>query len=537
MEEDTEASVGKIAKELTDDWRGRTKHESLAGAIGPQQKQGFARANYLASLLLQLHHPSAIVQTPSPPQAPYGRPSRFNSVAPRSPPVSPVPKALLDWLNTYHNPYPEDLQEVLQCRPSPSAHERFWDLVYSTQLRGDLKTTIRLLQTANFANASTAIEDGYEEPGYEGHQLDAVENVVGKCIDLLQTCPALTGNDWNVTKTEWVLFRNRVQRALTDLEAFAEDESEDRDDGNNRNIFQASRNSMSFSTASRRAESKVPWSIYEQLKAVYGQMQGLREEILLSAQDWLEATIYLTVWWDGQGDEVEDLTASRRSLRHTQHTRQVDVAPLAAYRRRLLLAFASVTDEPEDAVLGVNTVDPVQVGVASICEDNVEGAIALIRGWSMPIAAALVDVSSTAEWLPQKRPRSKGIMDGFDQEDLMVLSHGQTQQEQAGLDRDDFLIDYADLLSSKAKFVSKGGDVVREGWELAVRVLSRLDSAETAQNKIGQLFDKMALDSKEQVDKALAVCNDLGLSQQVRSISEVSQISRSYPHVRSLTLS
>lgn len=519
--DELELIFGHAVHDLTNEWNKHTKKESLPAAIGPQHKSGLAKANFLASLLLQLHHPTPTGKVPERQAPAYGRSARFGLV--KSGPTNvPLPKALLNWLNANHNPYPEDLVEVQQCKPSSTAHERFWDTVYSTILRGDINTTIQLLQNANFAHADTALEDGHDEPGYEGKQLVAVKEVVGRLVELLRTCPAVTDDDWNVTDTDWALFRNRVRRALSDLEAFAEDDSEDRFEANNANVFQSSRlgdstNGPDMRTSSRRAESKVPWSIYEQLKTVYGQLQGFREETLLCAQDWLEAVIYLTVWWDGTDDESSTMAASRRSMR-SQHTREVDISPYSAYRKRMHSAFAEVTYEPEDAVLGVNTVDPIQVGLASVCEDNVEGVVGLLRGWSMPVAVAVADVASAGGWLPQSRPRSKGMMDGFDQEDLMVLSHGQGQLE-GGLDRDGLLGDYADVLARSQHFKTQGG-IVKEGWELAIQVLSRLDSANTAQKRIGRVLDNLSLGSAHQVDKVLAVCNNLGLFKQVRSISE-----------------
>lgn len=524
-DEDLEVMIGNAVRDLMHEWHKNVENDSLPAAIGPQQKSGLTKANYLASLLFQLHHPSPLDSGSASQQAVSGNLSRSGLVQQRTT-NTPVPKALLDWLNTYHNPYPDDLSEVQRCRPSSTAHERFWDTVYSTILRGDINTTIQLLSSANFAHADTAIEDGYDEPGYKGKQLSAVQQVVGQCVQLLKTCPAVQDDDWNVTGTEWTLFRNRVRRALSDLEAFAEEDRED-GAGNTANVFQSSRlgestNSDNLRGSSRRAESKVPWSIYEQLKTVYGQLQGFREETLLSAQDWLEAVIYLTVWWDGTDDEAPTMASSRRSLRYAQHTRQVDVSPLTAYRKRLLLAFADVTDEPEDAVLGVNTVDPVQVGLASICEDNVEGVIGILRTWSLPVAAAVADVASVADWLPQSRPRSKGLMDGFDQEDLMVLSHGQAQKTN-DLSRDDLLSEYAQVLAQRGSFDRVPLGIFgkpKQGWELAVQVLSRLESGDMAQKKIGQVLDNILLDSAQQVDKVLAVCNSLGLAQQVRRISE-----------------
>jgi len=207
-------------------------------------------------------------------------------------------------------------------------------------------------------------------------------------------------------------------------------------------------------------------------------------------------------------------------MRQFQHTREVDVSPVPAYKRRLLAAFDTVTDQPDEQVLSVNTIDPIQVALACIREDDIESVVNLLTKWSLPIAAAVVDVASAGGWLPDSTPRSGGVMDGFDQSDLMVLSHGQAQQK--GLERDDILGQYANAMAQKAEFRSSDGKTVKDGWAIAVRILSRLDSADAAERKISKVFDDMSFDSGEQVDKALGVCNELGLAGQVRTISEVS---------------
>lgn len=526
--------VEYAVKELNREWTKSTKTQSLPAAIGPKDWSGFSRANYLASLLFSLHHPASSTESGANLEKSTIRSLQSTSLA-RPSTTTTLPKALLGWLNTHHNPYPEDLPEVANYKPSSTAHERFWDTIYSCVLRGKIDQAINLLEDADFAHADTALEDGSDEPGYKGRQLEAVNLVVSDAIELLRSCPAYTDGDWDLRNTDWSLFRNQVRRTVSNLESYAEENSADREDAaNSANIFQSSRSgmsrdSMSFSTASRRAESKVPWTIYEQLKTLYGQLQGFREEILLSSQDWLEASIYLTAWWDGEDEDQPKggLAASRRSLHQSQRTRHVDVSPLSAYRRRLLSSFASVTDEPEDAVLGVNTVDPVQVGLACVCEDNVEGVIGMLEGWSMPVATAVVDVASAGGWLPQGRPRSRGFMDGLDQSDLMVLSHGQPKEE--GLMRDDVLSQYAALLEKKTEFATKERRAVTEGWELACRVLRRFDDEQLAKAKIGELFGRMDMESSSRVEKALAVCNDLGFAEQARSISEVRQDSATSP--------
>lgn len=541
--QDMHQLTAKTAQELTDLWKKHVDTTSVPGSIGPKnQKSPFDKSNYLASLLLRLYHPFTSQSKPKSATTTFGRSSRFMDLVRQRDVGTAVPKSLLDWLNTYHNPFPEDLPEVLHHRPSPIAHEKFWDMVYATTLRGDLVTAISLLENADFTQADTAMDDGYDEPGYFGRQADAARYVTSQCIDLLKACPAYAEDDWDVRNAEWAIFRNRVRREIQELEAYAESESKDRDtamDGNN--VFQSSTRgagrdtTMSFSTASRRAESKVPWTVYQNLKILYGQLQGLKDEIAVCTQDWLETAIYLTVWWDGDEDDqsAPNLVASRQSLRQSQLIRPVDVSPTSAYRRQLLYAFATVTDEPEDAVFSVNTMDPLQVGLACICEEDVEGAIGILRTWSLPLASATVEIANAGGWLPQARPGAPGLLDGFDQEDLMVLSHGQDEQPDI-LKHDHVLSTYADYLSRVDRVTSSDGKSSKEGWDLGCRVLSRLDSLDNAQRNIGQILSDLPLDSAERVDRVLVVCADIGLSNQVQAIAEVSLVlshtDRNIPH-------
>lgn len=525
-QERLDESATHAFEELLPVWSSHIEHESVAASIGPLQDTDFTRAVYIASLALQIQHPSQL----------DGRPQQHGggTIWARHRARVPVPQALLEWLNANHNPYPGDLDEVLSTRPSWTANDRFWDTIFSTMLRGNLDQTIHLLENADFADAETALEDGYTEPGYRGRQLTSAQQVVARCAEVLRLCPAFSDNDWDVKGAEWSLFRSRVLRALEDLETFAEEDSADRDNDGTGNVFQSSRFGNSISAASRRAESKVPWTVYQQLKVLYGQLLGRRDEIVDSAQDWLEAVIYLTVWWDGE--ETDSLEASqygKRSVRplRAQQSREVDVSPIAAYKKRLLLSFADVTDEPQDVELGVNTLDPVQVALACVLEGETAGYVSLLRAWSMPVAAAVVEIGSTAGWIGQGQLSGRrNMMDEFDQDDLMVLNHAQDHTRENALDRDEVMTEYANLLARSEQLSNSGGREIRAGWEIAVRVLSRLDSAEAAEARIGDVFADMDLHGSQQVDTALLVCDELGLSGQAHGIAQVRGLEMSVQH-------
>jgi hypothetical protein len=503
------------------------------GTLGPASDDAFTKANYLASLLLQLYFPHAV--TSSRTQAQTGR-KRDASRAERG---VPIPEALLRWLNTYHLPFPDDYDSVHLFRPSPSAHESFWDLIFASAMRGKLDRVIRLLRDAGWENAYTAADDGSVEDGYTGSQLQATEEVTSYAADVIESCPAVQYSDWEVTNASWTAFRQRIKLALDKLTSFAESDMDQ--SRSERNMFEqsAGESVMSLSTASRRAESRVPWTIYENISLLYKLLLGSIDDVLLTSQDWLEATLYLTIWWDGSDDAAHDQGLSKSMQhRHTaQKPREVDVSPLPAYRSRLADAFTKVTADPSENVFAVNTMEIVEVGLACILEESVGSVISILRTLSMPIATSIVELASIGGWLPLARPRSRGQLlgQGFSEEDLLVLSHGPRKQGPQDIDRDQLFGEYADLLARKTKVCILSHKTTntclhfpqiynKEGWELAVAVLSRQDDSAGSTKQMKALLDQVPLSDDQSVDKVLAVCDDFGLDTQRADIAEVSHL-------------
>jgi len=524
--DDLEAICGDSAAQLARLWAQHSDTTTKEGRMGPSSGDAFTRANYLASLLLRLHHPHTSKSVHA------SRQQRSSAIATRIPTgFSTVPAALLDWLETYHNPYPDDFNLIHVNQPSPSAHDRFWDVIFSSLSRGRFQRVIRLLRDAGWDRAVTAQDDypNHGASGYGGHHLQNIETVIGQCIRLLVSSPALQYDDWDVKGPDWALFRQRVRQAVKDLESFAGEDSGVQADS--RNVFYESAGfgqSMNMSTLSRRAESKVPWTIYENLKQVYGQLLGNDNEVVDTSQDWLEASIYLTVWWNGEDGSAGPAgllrSSMRKSITASQKTREVDVATTTAYCKRLAKAVVMAT-EPDEAVFQPQTLDPVEVALGCLMEGSLESLLAMIRGWSISVASALVEVAAMGGWLPQARPRSRGLLDqGFSSEDLMVLSHGpgsQPQPQQEASNRDDVLAEYAEFLARNDIFKSKDGKIVREGWELAVSTADRLDDTARGQRITADMLDKIELTDEARVDKVLTVCADLELNEYGRTIAEV----------------
>ena len=509
--------LGGVAQELVACWQAEGK-----------LKKDLARASRLASLLLSLHHP---------PPVGHGQPTSALSLVPSRSGArhyTPIPKILLDWLNTTY-PDVSEVQQVLKESPGYSRHPSFWEAAHAAIIRGNLAQCLQLLQGAKLENAVTAQDDGLGTAGYTGSHLRCANDAVRAAIDLLRECPAVVSQDWDVKGHDWSIFRQRVQQAYINLQDFAEGDSASRHalpqpfTASHFGISQSQAN-FQLSVASRKAESKVPWSVYENLGKLYQLLLGNEEEILSISADWIEAVMGLAIWWNGEEEELGhgSLAASRRSIMRSQRVRSVDVTPVKAYCQRMSSALAAVIENSDDD-FSVNTVEPFEVGIACIVDDNIEGALQILSSWSLTVASAAAEIASAGEWFT----RANGIMDQFDQSDLMVLSY--TEQQKTGVMKDDFLVAYSKALATKGELQDQNSQVWKEGWELAIQVLGRMDDSIAASGRIEQLLGELPLESSLRVDKITRLCHDLGLSQHATTIAQVwfSQLLRKY----SLTLS
>lgn len=482
----------------------------------------------LASLLLFLHHP---------PPVDHGQRISALSLVPARPDAqhyTSVPRVLLDWLNTTYPDYSE-VQQVLKEPLGYSAHASFWEAAQAAVLRGNFSQCVQLLQGVKLEHATTAQDDGLGATGYSGPHLRCANDAVRATIDLLRECPAVVSQDWDIKGHDWSVFRQRVQQAYTNLQDFAEGDSASRHaipqpfTASHFGISQSQAN-FQLSVASRRAESKVPWSVYENLGKIYQLLLGNEDELLAMSADWIEAVLVLAIWWNGEEEElaVGSLAASRRSIMRSQRVRSVDVTPVKAYCQRLAAALAAVIQHSDDD-FSVNTVDAFEVGMACVVDDNIEGALQILSSWSLTAASATAEVASAGEWFA----RANGLMDQFDQSDLMVLSY--TEQQKTGVSKDDFLVAHSQALATKGELRAQDNQDLKEGWELAVQVLGRMDDGIAASGRIEQLLNGLPLESSARVDKITRLCHDLGLAQHATNIALVCLIEKQVLD-RSLTL-
>ena len=499
--------------------------DDVVMSIGPDQNAApLQKASFVASLLLQLRHPPPI----------HGKQAYASSRSLRTalsidssqPPArpTPLPRVLHDWLEQYHNPYESAIVDLQIHQPNSTSHINYWDILFNMLLRGKVFDAVQILRKSNFQYARTAREENGSD-GYQGAVLKNIGTVVSRMARIFEECPTLREDDWNIAGNDWSLFRRRVQQALADLVIFVEGSKEEQE----RAVpeleapsFGLRSGTSTLGRSLREAERKIPSIIYENFKTMYGILLGRAPEIVSSAQDWVEATIGLTMWWDGEDDDDDNLgtsfVQSRRSFRQSQNrgSRTVDLNPTAAYVRRLAAAFERVTDDDDPDLFQINSNNSVEVGLASVFEGNVEGVIGLLHSWSLPVSSAVAEIASLSGWFESSiRP---GKMAGFNQSDLMVLSYGQREQE---LTSDSILIDYADALFGKESLKNHASGKQIEGWELSMQILSRLDDEELGIKKLGELLQQLPLTSDQRVDKLLRLCQGFGLDREASDIAEV----------------
>ena len=525
-------TLSEVSGRLAGAWQSYVEQSGVPKTrLGPgEQAPNVAKASFLGTLLLQIHHPPVVSPKIESAFGAFGRlPQSLVLARPDEGSLTPIPKVLLDWLNANHVSQSGNfLQTLKETEPNPTASPNFWETVTTTVLRGRLAEASGLLRSADFNYARSALEDGLPQPGYRGIQLQNIQKCINKALQTMDTCPGVQHEDWDVKGEEWSLYRRRVVAAVAELEEFAEgDEQTAPESPVVENRFQAvnfglkpstSNQGLSFAKSARMAESRVPWTIYENLRNLYRLILGDPGIIMAQSQDWIEATVGLTAWWDGEDDDAvngdDALGRSRLSK-----PRAVDETPEEAYLQRLDLAFNSATNDASRADFRVNSLNGLEVGLASVFEGNVEGVLGLLQTWSLCIASAVAEVASAGGWMDAAPGTRK--MPGLSENDLMVLSYGQDGQNAATpIRRDDVLSAYASGLFERRSVENETG--VRDGWELSLEVLSRLEDSQKMQKSVSELLEKLPLDTAEQMDKVVLLCSEIGLDNEGRRVSEVS---------------
>jgi hypothetical protein len=507
-EEDTlQEALMTLPGELANLWEDYDRNtrvyesEEYTTAIGPGPKAtDFQKANYLAGLALQIHHPQWESDS-------FGR-NRAN----------PLPQVMLEWLDDHHNVFPSYLEEVQHHRPSPSNSRLFWSTLFNSLIRGKIVAVVNLLKGAGWRHARNDSDGPAGQPvGFSDVALQNVEKVADAAVKVLSQCPAAHG-DWNIRGSDWTLFRLRVSQELENLKSFAEGRNRDVTGsiGYGRSSFTGG--SGTYSKTAQKAESKVPWHIYQNMVTLYSLAMGDATAIVEVCGDWVEAAAGLLVWWD-EGKDDRRLAFNRSQNAYRASSRDSD---MEYYLRKLRRSFETATDKTTD--FAVNTADELEVSLASLFEGDNEAVVGFLRGWSGPVSSAVAEVASLGGWLPQTEPQSLINMGSLDQEDLDLLGVNSSPTKTDGV-KDLTLITYAKSLTHRGQLrrstPAGPSQTTTEGWELAIAILGRLDSTTRSEEIVGDFLQMFPLTSTAVVDKLWKLLNESGMSHHAESVAEV----------------
>ena len=496
-EEDVEKmdnSLSNITFRLTQLWNRcvdglpQPEGEDFA-SVGPGlNTEPFEKAAYIAQLILRMHH------------------TRFdtNTEEEKTP---PLPEIMFDWMQNSHNLYPDQVRDISRHNPSPACHSLFWQTVRCSLLRGDVGSASQLLRNAGWEHVRRGPRGEY---AYIGKSLENVRRFAAATADILDQCPAVR-SEWDIWNSNWTLFRIQARGSLNRMTLFAEGKEQDVQD-----LMDDEFNPQpqSLSSMARKASSQIPWDIYENLQTVYGIMLGNHEDIMEVAQDWCEATIGLFGWWDDGNQRHKALRLSQSQLRASSR-----FAGSEDYFDRLATAFHMVIQSD----LNPNVMNPVEVAVASAFEGNVNAVLGFLRIWSLPLACTVAEVASLGEWLPAPDVPSLFPTDSLDMDDLALLGVTQPGPDELEGIKDTTLVLYARELAGIEQLSPE-----RDGWEMAIQVLGRMDSPEKSEETVGELLrdllETLNENSGPTVDKIWAILNDLGMINYAEETAEVRKI-------------
>lgn len=487
-----QAVVTIAAQELLSCWKKRSRHRAPSigqNIVGPDARSSpFEKARYLATLLLQLHHPQFdTVNTGTIDLAD----SRHEN-----PPKS-TPQVLLEWLDQYHVNYAPLYEQVMTTAPAPSANELYWDAIESFAMRGKFHEVMELLKRGDLNHAVVDTPEGPREANFTGTQLQQAEEALYRARQLVNICPAVQDEDWNTGSQDWNVWRKQLELEIEQLRDMVESH-------NDKDSFQQSSNFGMFGHAS--GKSGLPFVIYQRLRTLYGILLGDANEIIGLAQDWVEASMMLTVWWV----PTDEKNVARWSF-DVSRASNPQINDTNPYLTRLRDSFLCVTDSSSDNSFQINTMNAVEVGLGAVMQEDVQSCLRILQTLSLCVTSAVAEIGSWAAWLS-----SSSTSEGLTQDDLMVLNYGSND---LSLKKDDVLEKYAtSLFDRHVLHTTLGGEV--EGWELSFSILSRLDDQERMHSSISDLLQKLPVTTQERTAKLVEICQQFGLEEEGRKVSE-----------------
>ena len=500
---------------------GTADNGASAWKIGPAESDApLQKALFVSTLLLPLHHPPSRRNGDS--TQTLGLTSRSLVHSGASEPEA-LPKVFFEWLDEHHNPFSLGLKTLRLQGPASTAHINYWDILFSSVLRGHVSDVAKILKTSDFGNAQSAEEDEPSRGRYNDSELKSIDTAVRDAVRLLESCPIVHNGNYDMAGPHWRAFRARAFNAATALSVSVEGKGSSSflPSISRSTSVQTGRSLLSQDRPST-SRSKLPWFIYQQLKTLYTLLAGESLDSINFAHDWLEAVLFLAIWYRGGNDSISQETVDFKLLpsamkhstaTHAQHTDSPDPQQSEIYQLRLKNAFHFVAHQ---GGLHVNSNDPVELGLACALEGDVQGVLGMLRAWSLPVASAVAEVASVGGWLP--RPPNDAMNTGFDESDLMVLSYARSEPEPS---KDSVLEEYAIALCRQGRLRSSAKDEDTEGWEIAMQLLCRLNDRAVASKRIRVLLGRVDVGNNERADRLIRLCRDVGMSREAIPIAEV----------------
>lgn len=115
-------------------------------------------------------------------------------------------------------------------------------------------------------------------------------------------------------------------------------------------------------------------------------------------------------------------------------------------------------------------------------------------------------------------------MGSLDQDDMDLLGINSSPSKVDGV-KDQTLIVYARNLADRGEMKSSSlsgqPQVTREGWEISIALLGRLDSTERSEEMVETFLENFTLDSSSTVDKLWTLLNSVGMGRHAEMVADV----------------
>jgi len=485
-----------------------------------------SNAYYLASLLLNIQHPSA--------QA-VGKP---NSTP------SPI-EVFQAFLNTHHpNPTTTVLQILHTYHPTPCASPDYWPVLAHLTVRGELAEVESLLGRGGWAHIVERKPETGEGHKYTSDQVELIEHVLRAGVKIVATAPQLfvKGRAEYERFAEWRIYRGRVHAAIEELKSFSQPPSEVEAEENAEWKYETVLTSKNGFTTQVRQRVKVikpkpmrlrgdekkvtkfPKDVEQGLMNIYQILAGKIDTILMVSDRWQEAVLGASIWrrYFDEDDLEEDLDMTdspngsgflNRSLRATSTLRANAFRGVLNQRsggRRskrtyneietLKSSFQRVTAKD----FPIDSTNLVEKGTANILKGDWKALLDLITSKedgmaAFTVAEFILEVAKLADWstvdcedLVADKDIYVSLLSGFRNEDFnnMLGNMGSSSDNDAVRARkikkwEETVIEGYVRCLVKAGTLEEHRDdemetdfddtakEVIEGWEIGVEVLQR----------------------------------------------------------------